>query len=52
MGTWKTMGLICDVCDEYTGWGEASMEDVRITAKDEGWHRVQGRDICPHCFQG
>ena len=49
MGTWKQVGLVCDLCEHYSDWGEYSMADARDTAKEEGWVRRNGMDVCPSC---
>lgn len=42
----------CDRClggDDWSGWWA---DEVRRQAKQDGWKRVKGQDVCPRCVAG
>jgi len=46
--------ITCDVlgCPEWTDiFSVFSAAELRKWAKQEGWKRVKGKDICPDCVQ-
>lgn len=57
-----TRGISCDICEgqncdgrNYEGdyWAEAerTLAEVRADAKEHGWTRRKGKDICPACIE-
>lgn len=52
MSTTRRVWIVCDHCDEdhTEGYGEASANEARAVARAAGWHRHDGADICPSCW--
>ena len=50
--------MTCDICGESTeDWGvggphDASKQACRAKAKEEGWVKVKGQDVCQGCAEG
>jgi len=47
----KLYGVACDECDAAAGDDyEQTAADAREVAKDFGYHRAKGRDLCADCW--
>ncbi len=53
MTVYRTVHLLCDagLCreDEYDASDHTAI-GVRSSARENGWHHVDGHDICPACW--
>lgn len=53
MSIMTSVWVICDACDidSAADYGARNVADARADAKDRGWHRAKGRDICADCWK-
>ena len=49
MSIQRQFEVICDLCDGNQGYSSHYAEDARADARDSGWVRKAGKDVCPKC---
>jgi hypothetical protein len=49
MGIMKQIQVTCDECGSECDSTEYTVAQARMGAREDGWKRRNGRDICPNC---
>lgn len=42
--------VMCDRCGDPAEAVPYGSKEARSVAKEEGWKRVKGKDVCPRCL--